>query len=208
MEQKLVAQMMSLTLPFIKYASKIHIHRVYDSVTLNSTLSALEQGTLNTLDPLPLEKQSDYSRKELIGLMNQNRDIKSLSRMSENKIPILILSPRNLKVSESSPLIVQPMRGSLEDADALTKLLEPVKTTSLQLTDTEEKVTIKDIRHYSISNPLLRFLCFENGKDINESPTIESPGLLNSDFDGIIVHIHGGGFVSMSSSSHQNYTRQ
>jgi len=27
-------------------------------------------------------------------------------------------------------------------------------------------------------------------------------------FDGIILHIHGGGFVAMSSSSHQTYTRQ
>jgi len=27
-------------------------------------------------------------------------------------------------------------------------------------------------------------------------------------FDGIVIHIHGGGFISMSSSSHQSYTRQ
>jgi len=27
-------------------------------------------------------------------------------------------------------------------------------------------------------------------------------------FDGVILHIHGGGFVAMSSASHQAYTRQ
>jgi len=27
-------------------------------------------------------------------------------------------------------------------------------------------------------------------------------------FDGIVLHIHGGGFVAMSSASHQAYTRQ
>ena len=27
-------------------------------------------------------------------------------------------------------------------------------------------------------------------------------------FDGVVLHIHGGGFVAMSSASHQTYTRQ
>jgi len=27
-------------------------------------------------------------------------------------------------------------------------------------------------------------------------------------FDKIVIHIHGGGFVSMSSRSHQTYTRK
>jgi len=27
-------------------------------------------------------------------------------------------------------------------------------------------------------------------------------------FDGVVLHIHGGGFVAMSSASHQAYTRQ
>jgi len=54
MEQKLVAQMMQLTLPYIKYANKVYINRVYDSVTLKSSLTALDQASLNSLSPLPL----------------------------------------------------------------------------------------------------------------------------------------------------------
>ena len=35
------------------------------------------------------------------------------------------------------------------------------------------------------------------------------PGLeIDPYFDGIVIHFHGGGFVAMSSGSHQCYTRQ
>jgi len=29
----------------------------------------------------------------------------------------------------------------------------------------------------------------------------------DQDFDAIVLHVHGGGFVAMSSGSHQSYTR-
>jgi acetyl esterase/lipase len=36
---------------------------------------------------------------------------------------------------------------------------------------------------------------------------ISLPKHANNTTDKIIIHIHGGGFVAMSSGSHQNYTR-
>ena len=38
--------------------------------------------------------------------------------------------------------------------------------------------------------------------------TSKSKKLDDPYFDGIIIHVHGGGFISMSSGSHQSYTRQ
>ncbi len=45
--------------------------------------------------------------------------------------------------------------------------------------------------------------CFGHvkGEEVKIKPTDDY-------FDGVILHIHGGGFVAMSSSSHQTYTRQ
>jgi len=203
-----VAQMMQLTLPFIRYSNKVYINRVYDSVTLNCLQTALQEKSLNKLVPLPLEQQKMNS-KELQVEAIQNRDPKFLITTNENKIPILILSPRTLKMTQppqpNLPLNLSASFQKSADGSSLSEMFselgDSLKSQLLRKTKNQGNLSLKEIWNESLQHPLSNFTFLEE----------TSPDVSNSSgpvFDGIIVHIHGGGFVSMSSSSHQNYTRQ
>lgn len=211
LDQKLIAQMMVVTLPFIWYSKRVYINRVYNSVTIEAIKKALEEGTLNTLAPLPLENPETQPGKSLLSLMNENRTVKALLKGNSNKLSILILSPKWLSMTQPELLSpskqVDSMNNSLFspliNSTNKSGLLSAMGNSSIGAQEPEKIIYYKEAWRYGILNQMQYNACLEEIKSSQESPTLPKDA-----FDGIIIHIHGGGFVSMSSSSHQNYTRQ
>ena len=87
-------------------------------------------------------------------------------------------------------------------------------------TPNEDKIQIRLLCHKSIPKYFNREHLSEYHPPADPRPINLFRRLLNSafskgvshedttQFDSLIFHIHGGGFVAMSSESHQNYTRK
>ncbi|CAD8043445.1 unnamed protein product [Paramecium primaurelia] len=75
----------------------------------------------------------------------------------------------------------------------------------------ENKLTLDDLLSKNLDRVQVRILCHEILKQKKQSLFQQFVGQLTKNdtvFDKIVIHIHGGGFVAMSSRSHQTYTRK
>ncbi|CAD8052530.1 unnamed protein product [Paramecium sonneborni] len=77
----------------------------------------------------------------------------------------------------------------------------------------ENKITLDDLlmKNQRLERVQVRILCYETLKCKRQSLFQQIIGQFQKNdtiFDKIIIHIHGGGFVAMSSRSHQTYTRK
>jgi len=191
---------MKITLPSIKYAEKLHIKRLYEPVTLNLINDALNAKSLNNINPLNYNLHPTNPSEELANLRLTGKVNSDIGRKGSNKVPILVLSPKNLEVHKDSTMKVEGKSGDVE-LSPLTEIVIDKKNPKGKRTeklDTEESMKARDADgcgFFSVFNGLgcLARPDFQRGE-----PTYKE----------LIIHIHGGGFVSMSSTSHQSYTRQ
>ena len=75
----------------------------------------------------------------------------------------------------------------------------------------EEENYVEKFRTIFIKNPTRVCIRVLANKNLGKGPFISGKKVgagLNLVSDVLLIHIHGGGFVSMSSRSHQNYTRK
>jgi len=191
LEDEFILNMMKITLPSIKYARKVYINKMFEPVKLDSIKNALESQTLNTLSTLTSDTEPKDVPEEVTTLNLKTNNPIEITIKGLNKIPILLLSDRSISIKKYSELDIAPKK---KNGDARSSQIVGEKHIENQAVRNETKP--------GLFNGLVRCLsplCCFSVEDTEEE---------NSYFDGIIVHFHGGGFVSMSSGSHQSYTRQ
>jgi len=198
LEDEFVASMMKITLPSIKYAEKIHIKRLYEPVTLELINDALNSKSLNNTSALNYSIQLTNPSEELATLRVQGKVNSDIDRKGSNKVPILVLAPKNLEVRKDSSVKMET-KGDLE-LSPLTEIVveKNPKAKKSEKIETEEPLKPRDYDGCGIFAVLNGLGCLARPDFERGEPT----------FKELIIHIHGGGFVSMSSSSHQSYTRQ
>jgi len=65
---------------------------------------------------------------------------------------------------------------------------------------TQIQTAIPETRYCGLEGFLMKYGCLQDTRQVGYE--------IDAEFNSLIIHIHGGGFVAMSSGSHQNYTRQ
>jgi len=192
LEDEFVLNMMKITLPSIKYARKVYINKMFESLKLESIQEALESQTLNTSMMLNCSTEPKNVPEEVTTLNLKTNNPIEITIKGLNKIPILIISDRNISIKKYSELDIAPKKN-----DGVARSSQIVGEKHIE----NERPRYQEPKP-GFFNGLVRCLsplcCF----------TVEDTEEEDSYFDGIVVHFHGGGFVSMSSGSHQSYTRQ
>lgn len=122
-------------------------------------------------------------------------------------LPSLELRKVKAQLAEGTLNTITP--GWLDEGDSqpLQQAANQNRNMDELLKKTESKIPVRILSHKylpEVARPSL---------DLNPSSMLNKLWGAQYDpndpsFDGLILHIHGGGFVTMSSSSHQTYTRR
>lgn len=196
-EDELMANVMKISLPAIQYARKIYINRTFEKAPLELFTKAVQDQTLNTLAPLEFKPDIHKEKHEEVTTLNIKAKNKKKAKQNKerdikikgfDKIPILILSNKRIAIKRRIELDILP-----KDSRECHLPQQIVGEKFLSKPSHQQKQK---------SYCGLGFLrdCF--GISLSE---IEDPA---SYFQDVVMHFHGGGFVAMSSRSHQSYTRK
>ena len=193
LDDKLVKKFLKITYPSITYCKKIYINRVYPTINLELVQKEIQDNTLNMIggNPLVDPKYSDKEEENIIALHElklQNKNYDIICRKNPGGVKIRILANK-------VPPWPEIRKKNLHYSIAISDL------------STEPKKSPKKTPKNNDTIPNTSFGCgvFNMCSPSTATRTIET---LDSTFEGIVIHIHGGGFVAMSSGSHQSYTRQ
>ena len=194
-----MAGMMKITLPSIKYAEKIHIKRLYEPVTLDLINQALNSKNLNDTSALDYSVQPTNPSEEITTLRLLGKVNSDIDRKGSNKIPILVLSPKNLEVQKDSTVKLEEKAGRADvELSPMTEIVIDKKNPKAPKPEKSDSDDFSKPRDFEGCGIFAMFGCLARPDYRRGDPT----------FKELVIHIHGGGFVSMSSSSHQSYTRQ
>ena len=178
----IIKQMIKVILPKISYNRKIYIENNYvEPITFESVMREDAEGLLNRIHPISFEKKP---------IKDMENYLKVLFDEAENKVQIRILNHKKLIKKKPPPSsarktsLVQKQPGLSED------ILDDVEGSFGG--DKASKGPKKKGLIESIINSFL------------DKPKSQDELV----YDSILIHIHGGGFISMSSRSHQTYTRK
>ena len=193
--------MMKITLPSIKHSKRAYINRVFEPITLKLLNDTLAKGTLNSLAPLDYNIEPKLFSEEVTTLTYKRILSNEIKMKGDDKIPIRVISNKTLSIRKYTELEIsqrQTSNGVVETEIAAEKHIEnPVGSGRRDLTTQQ---TGGDGLMYSLMKMCHGLGCFGDKLDYDSQ--------IDPYFDGLVIHIHGGGFVSMSSASHQSYTRQ
>jgi hormone-sensitive lipase len=114
------------------------------------------------------------------------KDSRGITKKAADRIPIRILSAKKL------PPILEI--ESIEEETVFSPLKKHGKLRTQMIEEHIEKQKTDFFGMFKNIGCL--------GRDIG------NPDAIDPHFDGIVIHFHGGGFIAMSSGSHQSYTRQ
>lgn len=187
LDQKALLYIFKAAFPTVKHSRKIYIPRLYDTLTFNNIQAALAEKTLNSTLPIEMDKAEILLTESPEKLSFSYKDLR---RPQKEKVPLRVLSSHPLPCTATG--FLQQKTG-----------LHHAQTINLDL---PENSRLDQLEQVNVA-------CADFFKDIKEGiQHIQGSRLalkeVDTYFDGIVLHIHGGGFVAMSSASHQAYTRQ
>ena len=189
LDVKFIRHAMKLTYPYIKYNKKIRISREYPQITLEKLKKEIQEGTINKIDNIIFIKENkknffidNQNGIKTNMIINSGVQQQSIFEKGPDKVTVRILSYKHLPKYKSNATNSFSNKNSFEGED-----------------DINEELKMRPKKKGSIFS---FFGCF------SESEPSELSNITDKCLDGLIFHIHGGGFVSMSSFSHQSYTRE
>lgn len=158
----------------------INIPRYFPQLTKENLQKEIDENVLVGMDPI--------EHATLVQTVKERRkiEIEELKQIVPEKIPIRILYHR-----------------SYSPEDVFKKSLQnPAEQKNIQMVVEVKEETKEENSFFGrLSKWKMDFESFVKGSGKNDNE-------IKKELQEIIIHIHGGGFVSMSSGSHQNYTRR
>jgi len=215
LDQKALLYIFRVAFPTVKHSRKVYIPRLYNFVTFDSIKRAYNDQTLNTTSPLILLKNETVSSQKV------QFSYSALRQNGENRIPVRVISSRPLPVTKNAkrlkldkekiidpqqnfPSALVPNHENLA-LFGLIKGVIPEAETSFDEGSTSDQDDSIDLDLANLTKQMSETTIKEI-KQPERKMAIQKG--ITSYFDGVVLHIHGGGFVAMSSASHQAYTRQ
>lgn len=178
---------MKIVLPSVGTYEKFSIPRLFPQLTK-------EQLYFEAMGEKRIEVDPDLSAYML---KNAKRDItaelKELTKKSKSKIEIHFIYHRNFRFGEK--------HGDSEKHETTPTSSEEHKSQTPGIKKSIEKSIME---HFSGIKEDFQKLVDDGIGLIKGKPDPE----MEKELSEVILHIHGGGFVSMSPESHQNYTRR
>jgi len=184
LDQKALLYIFKAAFPTVKHSRKIFIPRIYDTLTFNNVQAALAEKTLNTTLPIEMDKAEILLTEKPQKLSFSYKDLR---KPDKEKVPLRILSSHPLPCTAT---------GFLQQKAGIHR----TQTINLDISD-HSKLDQVNVACYDVFKEIKEGLQHMQGSKLALKE-------VDTYFDGIILHIHGGGFVAMSSASHQAYTRQ
>mmetsp|Transcript_12581 Transcript_12581/g.10792 ORF Transcript_12581/g.10792 Transcript_12581/m.10792 type:complete len:246 (+) Transcript_12581:524-1261(+) len=191
LEDKLVKGVMKVTLPSIKYCKKVYIYKTYKSVNLKLVQKMVQTGDMKKMRPdidleYPVYLPNEEENELVLNKMRlENNSFEGVRKKGPEKVPIRILSPKELVI----PYIRKQSYGY--NTSFLERDLDPKSSAPSKKPKPRDEGCMMGLFSFC-------------GPREEQSPTYTgiSDSPCDPAFDGIIIHLHGGGFVSMSSASH------
>lgn len=195
LENQVLESGLRLTLPSIKYRETLYFRKMkapitYEELKIMFTECASQEGFKDYMKDV---YSGENKRKYLDRLNNSHysevSQINQLSTSKENSLNYSNFNDKNKIISNSN-------KRMKEDYTKKHLILKEIEDTSLS-----KYVKIKLLHNSEIIIPQFDksnsgiFSCYNTKPEANYTR------------DTLIIHIHGGGFVAMSSTSHENYLR-
>ena len=176
---------MKLLNPSIKVHQKLFVERYFDSITFEMINDELNEKKEQIIAE---NTDKDINTK---GNINETFDgeIDKIENNNENKekLQMITISPRDLLIKGENKLKLRLMCDTKFEIPSLDSEFKQFFTKSL---------SFQNIMNCCSNRTL-------NGKTMNSEHLS-----VHNDFDTVLLHFHGGGFVSQSSGTHQIYTRE
>ncbi|CDW87878.1 hormone sensitive [Stylonychia lemnae] len=182
LDNKIVMQAMEILLPSIKINKKIYIPMI-DTILTKDNIKKLPSFE----DEKKQGRSFDEGRKSIHKILARNR-MNLVNSGGEIEFEDIFIEP----------LINQKSKNYNSNTHVMVRILSSKKlgvnlNTGI-IYDVKQKINQGQVKKPSILTQM-----YKNVRDrfISKIPRQ----------DGVIIHVHGGGFVAMSSGSHQNYSR-
>jgi hypothetical protein len=180
----IIKQVIKVILPKISYNRKIYIENNYVTpITFDSVMKEEADGILNRIYPIEFEKKPIKDLETYIKVLFEEVG-------EDDKVQIRILNHKKL-IKKKPPPSSKRKQSSAHKQQGLTEdILDDVEGSfgGDKPSGPKKKGLIDSIINSFLDKPK------KTQDEFN--------------YDSILIHVHGGGFISMSSRSHQTYTRK
>lgn len=179
----LIKKMMKLTFPSIEYHRKLYINPDFQRITLEELLNEIHLGVINKKNVGFTVKKYEESNNFQTNLSQCKEKLEDFPK---NDFEMKMKFEKLCWKAENKSKIPIRILCSFQLIDPLDPLFFASNRNKLKF--------VKKI----VEVPLISWFLDPTNKKSFEPYSLEA----------IIIHIHGGGFISMSSGSHQIYTRK